>query len=54
MFADWELIGVPHRVVISDRGIKEGQYEYQHRRDTAATKLAAADVLAELKSRLAL
>ena len=53
MFADWELIGVPHRVVISDRGIKEGQYEYQHRRDTAATKLAAADVLAELKSRLA-
>jgi prolyl-tRNA synthetase len=52
MFADWELIGVPHRVVISDRGIKEGQYEYQHRRDTAATKLAAADVLAQLKSRL--
>ena len=52
MFADWELIGVPHRVVISDRGIKEGQYEYQHRRDTAATRLAAADVLGELKSRL--
>ncbi|HEY9239053.1 MAG TPA: proline--tRNA ligase, partial [Burkholderiaceae bacterium] len=31
MFADWELIGVPHRLVISDRGIKEGQFEYQHR-----------------------
>ncbi|HWI78876.1 MAG TPA: proline--tRNA ligase, partial [Ramlibacter sp.] len=28
MFADWELIGVPHRVVISDRGLKEGQFEY--------------------------
>ena len=28
MFADWELIGVPHRVVISDRGLKEGQLEY--------------------------
>lgn len=54
MFADWELIGVPHRVVLSDRGLKEGQVEYQHRRDTAATKIAAADVLAHLKGRLAL
>jgi prolyl-tRNA synthetase len=42
MFADWELIGVPHRVVISDRGLKEGQFEYQHRRDTAATKVPSA------------
>ena len=40
MFADWELIGVPHRVVISDRGLKEGQLEYQHRRDAQATKVA--------------
>ena len=40
MFADWELIGVPHRVVISDRGLKEGQLEYQGRRDAAATKRA--------------
>jgi len=54
MFADWELIGVPHRVVLSDRGLKEGQVEYQHRRDTAATKIGAADVLAHLKERLAL
>jgi len=54
MFADWELIGVPHRVVLSDRGLKEGQVEYQHRRDTAATKIGAADVLAHLKARLAL
>jgi hypothetical protein len=42
MFADWELIGVPHRIVISDRGLKEGQLEYQHRRDAAATKVPAA------------
>jgi prolyl-tRNA synthetase len=54
MFADWELIGVPHRVVLSDRGLKEGQVEYQHRRDTEATKLAAADVLGHLKQRLGL
>ncbi|MCG2595292.1 proline--tRNA ligase [Ramlibacter sp. XY19] len=53
MFADWELIGVPHRVVISDRGLKEGQLEYQHRRDAAATKVPAADVLAFVKGRLA-
>jgi prolyl-tRNA synthetase len=29
MFADWELIGVPHRVVLSDRGLKNGEVEYQ-------------------------
>jgi prolyl-tRNA synthetase len=52
MFADWELIGVPHRVVISDRGLKEGQLEYQHRRDAAPTKVAAAEVFGFLKSRL--
>jgi prolyl-tRNA synthetase len=53
MFADWELIGVPHRVVISDRGLKEGQLEYQHRRDTAPTKVAAAEVYAFVTNRLA-
>jgi len=52
MFADWELIGVPHRVVISDRGLKEGQLEYQHRRDATATKVPAAEVFAFLKGRL--
>jgi prolyl-tRNA synthetase len=53
MFADWELIGVPHRVVISDRGLKEGQVEYQHRRDTAATKVAAGEIAAFVQGRLA-
>jgi prolyl-tRNA synthetase len=52
MFADWELIGVPHRVTIGDKGLKEGQVEYQHRRDTAATKVAAGEVLGLLKSKL--
>jgi prolyl-tRNA synthetase len=52
MFADWELIGVPHRVVISDRGLQSGQLEYQHRRDAAATKVAAGEVFAFVKSRL--
>jgi len=52
MFADWELIGVPHRVTIGDRGLKEGNVEYQHRRDAAATKVPVADVLGLLKDRL--
>ncbi|MGI4984913.1 MAG: proline--tRNA ligase [Janthinobacterium lividum] len=43
MFADWELIGVPHRLVIGDRGLKDGKVEYQGRRDTEATLLPAAE-----------
>ncbi|MEM5438495.1 proline--tRNA ligase [Paraburkholderia diazotrophica] len=39
MFADWELIGVPHRLVIGDRGLKDGKIEYQGRRDVEATLL---------------
>ena len=53
MFADWELIGVPFRVVVGDRGLKEGKLEFQGRRDEAATAVAPADVLATLKARLA-
>ncbi len=54
MFADWELIGVPHRITIGDRGLKEGHIEYQHRRDTSASKVEAADVFDFLKGKLAL
>ncbi len=43
MFADWELIGVPHRLVIGDRGLKEGKLEYQARRDAEATLLPVDD-----------
>ena len=53
MFADWELIGIPQRVVISDRGLKEGQVELQGRREAEATTLARADVVARLRERLA-
>ena len=52
MFADWELIGVPHRITIGDKGLKEGVVEYQHRRDSAATKVPAAQALALVRSRL--
>jgi prolyl-tRNA synthetase len=52
MFADWELIGVPHRVTIGDRALKEGVVEYQHRRDAAATKVAIGEIAAHLRARL--
>ena len=54
MFADWELIGVPHRITIGDRGLKEGYLEYQHRRDTDSTKVEAANALAFIKGKLGL
>ena len=52
MFADWELIGVPHRVVLSERGLKVGQVEYQGRRDAQASALTVSDLLAALKAAL--
>ncbi len=53
MFADWELIGVPHRVVIGDRGLKEGKLEYLGRRDAEACNVPVADMLAFIKTKLA-
>ncbi|SNS22388.1 prolyl-tRNA synthetase [Noviherbaspirillum humi] len=53
MFADWELIGVPHRIVIGDRGLKEGRLEYQGRRDAAATPVAVPEMAAFIQTRLA-
>ncbi|MFC5551632.1 proline--tRNA ligase [Massilia aerilata] len=52
MFADWELVGVPHRVVIGERGLKEGNLEYQGRRDPEASAVPAADMVAFVKGKL--
>jgi prolyl-tRNA synthetase len=52
MLADWELIGVPHRIVIGERGLKEGVAEYQGRRDTEATKLPLAEAAAVVRGKL--
>ena len=52
MFADMELIGIPHRIVIGDRGLKEGQVEYQARTDSAARNLAIADVVSVIQQAL--
>ncbi|QNA90434.1 proline--tRNA ligase [Massilia sp. Dwa41.01b] len=53
MFADWELIGVPHRVVIGERGLKEGKLEYQGRRDAEATAVPVAEMVGFIKGKLA-
>jgi prolyl-tRNA synthetase len=54
MFADWELIGVPHRVVLGDKGLKEGLAELQGRQEAEATKVPVAELLNQLRARLQL
>ncbi len=44
MFADWELIGVPFRVVIGDRGLADGQVEFKGRLDTEPQNIAITDI----------
>ncbi len=52
MFADMELIGVPHRVVVSERGLKEGMLEYQGRTETSGTKIAQQEAMEFIKGRV--
>ena len=50
-FADSELIGIPHRIVIGDRGLDAGMLEYRHRRDAAATDIPLTDPVGHVRSR---
>ena len=52
-FADMELIGVPHRVVIGDRALAEGNVEYKSRRDDDARDLPVTEALPFLRQLLA-
>jgi prolyl-tRNA synthetase len=52
MFADMELIGIPHRVVVGERGLKQGKLEYQGRCDQASTPVAMDELLVFVKARL--
>ena len=52
LFADMELIGIPHRVVLSERGLGAGNAEYKGRRDEKPQDLPLQDVVAFLKDRL--
>ena len=52
MFADMELIGIPHRITIGERGLKNGEIEYQARTDAAASVWPLADAAAQVKVKL--
>lgn len=52
MFADMELIGIPHRVVIGERGLKDDQFEYKGRTEAEATMVAQSNILALLQGKL--
>lgn len=50
-FADMELVGIPHRIVVGDRGLADGTLEYKHRRDAESQAIPTADILEFIKSR---
>jgi prolyl-tRNA synthetase len=52
-FAEAELLGIPHRVVVADRGIEAGKLEYRHRRDTESQDFPATDALEFIQARIA-
>jgi prolyl-tRNA synthetase len=52
LLADQELIGIPHRIVVGDRGLKEGVVEVQHRREAAPTKVSLAEAAAFVTRRI--
>ena len=53
MFADLELIGIPHRITVGERGLKDGKVEYQARRDAKSTAVAVNDIVAFVRDKLA-
>jgi len=53
MFADWELIGVPHRITVGERGLKTGQVEYAHRRSLQANVVSLADAVGLVAQQIA-
>ncbi|WP_321283179.1 proline--tRNA ligase [uncultured Vibrio sp.] len=52
MFSDMELLGVPHTIIIGDRSMKEGNFEYKNRRSGEKTAVAMADIVEHIKTQL--
>ena len=52
MLADTDLIGIPHRIVIGDRGLEAGNIEYKGRRDAEKQEVAIADIVNFLTARI--
>jgi prolyl-tRNA synthetase len=53
LFADMDLIGIPHRVVLGERGLAAGNAEYKARREEKGTDVPLASIAGFLKERLA-
>ncbi len=53
MFSDMELIGIPHTIVIGDRSMDEGNFEYKNRRSGEKTAVAMADIVEHVKAQFA-
>jgi prolyl-tRNA synthetase len=51
-FADSELLGIPHRIVIGERTLSAGNLEYRHRRETESTEISAADPVGYIRDKL--
>ncbi|GLZ88156.1 proline--tRNA ligase [Metapseudomonas resinovorans] len=51
-FADMELIGIPHRIVVSERGLAEGSLEYKNRRETDNQNVPVSEVLSFITARV--
>ncbi|UTW08631.1 proline--tRNA ligase [Pseudomonas benzenivorans] len=51
-FADMELIGIPHRIVVSDRGLADGNLEYKSRQETEAQAVPVTDILPYIQARI--
>ena len=51
-FADAELLGIPHRLVVAERGLAAGRLEYRHRRDSDSVEFPADEALAFIRARL--
>jgi len=52
LLADQELLGIPHRLVVGERGLKEGVVEYQHRRDAAPTRVPLEEAARYVRERV--
>ncbi len=53
MFADMELIGIPHRLVVGERGLDQGMFEYKGRQDAEPTLVPQSDIIDFLQQRIA-
>ena len=51
-FADAELLGIPHRLVVGERGLEAGKLEYRHRRDSESTEFPLDEALQFMRARL--